>query len=153
MRKALVVFSVVLMNLVIAGCIKPDLRVTDVSVSTYNERPDGSGGITYSFTVENRDYGGNILIRPGPASMPIHVQAYTSPTETLDNATARPAGGTVIAPAGTVMAPGQSISGTFSSSADMNVSERPYLILMVDSLHRVDEYKENNNTKSVRFGP
>jgi hypothetical protein len=152
-RRRPVVFAAVLVTFVLMGCTKPDLRITDLSVDSYTVGQNGS--ISYSFTVENRDWGGNILVKPGSTALPVGVQAWTSKNGTLDNNSyARLAGGTSVGQTTNMrLEPGQSVSDSFSSSADINLSERPFFVLMVDHQDLRKEYNENNNIQSINFAP
>ena len=125
---------------------KPDLVVSALSVTAHT-----ATSITYAYTIKN--IGTAPANMDGPTSADadnLSVQAYLSADTIYGNAGDIPAGGTIVgtSPLG-FLNPGQTISGTFTSTATVNPSATPYLVLKVDQDNLVDESDETNNTASA----
>lgn len=133
--------------LIISACMKPDLIITSFTATATPSTPQNVK-IDFSYTVENRDYEGNLFVRPGQAVGPLHVMAWSS----VD-------GINIEGPMsqyfpflsdGETLEPGNTISSSGYTSTNIDfLSRHPYLILEVDALHEKNEWNEDNNTKST----
>lgn len=130
----------------LVGCTKPDLRIVEASARA--TAPDAAD---FAFTVENRDYAGNIFIRPGKVSGPVDVHAWSSTDGVTKH---RPVSWYFIFLFdGQQLNPGQTKSGTGRTTVDggIDLTAEPYLILVVDERDEKDEFKENNNSFAVEI--
>lgn len=158
----------------VGGC-KPDLVVGGSEVTFCGPDPQtGQARITYTFRIENRDYGGSLFRRPGSVSRPISVQAWTSRDGVLGGDDTD-LGATSFAvenfgPDGKLR-PGESFDGEVSSLFTYESAKRN-LVLVVDpptsqqlaaqagtdpvnlaqARGVIREYEETNNQNSTRIG-
>jgi hypothetical protein len=121
---------------------KPDLVVAALSVTSWTP-----SSITYSYTIRN--IGTSPANLDGPTSLNsdnVSVQAYLSPDTDYSHGTVA-AGGTILgnSPLG-FLDPGETFTGSFTSSASVDPSATQYLVLKVDAGNVVDESDETNNT-------
>ena len=131
---------------ILVGCTKPDLRI--IEASAVATAPDAAN---FAFTVENRDYTGNILLGPGKVSGPVDVHAWSS----ADGVTKlRPVSVYFIFLfAGQELQPGQTKSGSGNTTVGggIDLTAEPYLILVVDDRDEKNEYNESNNSLAVQI--
>lgn len=117
----------------------PDLVVTAVRVTAFT-----ATSINYTYTLTN--IGTATATNLSSAA----TQAYLSADTIFNNSGDIAAGGRVMSVASLV--PGQSVteSGTCGwTTATVNPSTRPYLVLMVDYWNAISESNETNNTKAA----
>ena len=128
-----------------------DLVVSQLEVTSFS-----SSQISYSYTLQN--VGSSPVNLDGPTSANydnVSVQAYVSTDPVFNNGDDLPAGGTVVglSPLGLLL-PGESISGTFTSSvAAVDPLVHPYLALKADWGQVVVESDEDNNTAAALILP
>jgi hypothetical protein len=134
------------------GFLGPDLVITDFYVDAVHITPTDSA-VTYCWTIRN--IGDASADLEGPSGIPednVSVQAYISHDTIFENLDDSPAGGTIVAnsPAPT-LAPGEEISGCFTSSVQAGIypCDWEYIVLMVDWGLSLDETNETNNFASA----
>jgi len=135
--------SLPLVLFVLAGC-GHDLAVRDVTANASS--PDV---IEFSYTLENLEVKSDSGFEStGPVRGPINVQVYTSADgESLDAPAA--AFFTPVLPT-EVLEPGDVVHAEGVASADIDLTERPYLILVVDPRNQRPDRDPLNNVYSVR---
>jgi subtilase family serine protease len=107
--------------------------------------------ISYSYTIKNVGTAPANLDGPTSADADnVSVQAFLSADTVFNNAGDIAAGGTILgtSPLGNLN-PGETLSGSFSSSAAVNPTATPYLVLKVDWGNVVAESDETNNTRAA----
>ncbi len=130
------------------------LPIPDLVVSSLSAKFIAPNRIQYSWTITNVGIGPANLEGPNPASSDnIKVQAFVSKDTVFGNAGDVPAGGTIVGTSPLPkLDPGQSRSGTFTATVDANLTQKPHLVLKVDSANAMVELKEDNNTAAVGVG-
>lgn len=119
----------------------PDLIVSDLRVIDHP-----TNDIAYEYTVQN------IGVVPTDASNVV-VQAFVSADTVFNNAGDIPAGSRILGSAVGSLEPGESVTGSFGASSTFDPLTHPYLTLQVDSLDRVAESDESNNTAATLIEP
>jgi hypothetical protein len=132
---------------------KPVL-IPDLVISSLSAKFIAPNKIQYSWTITNIGTGPANLEGPNPASTDnIKVQAFVSKDTVFGNAGDIPAGGTIVGTSPLPkLDPGTSKSGTFTATVDANLTQKPHLVLKVDSANAMVELKEDNNTAAVGIG-
>jgi hypothetical protein len=119
-----------------SGCTRSDFRITSLTVT----RNPNNNIVTYTYTIENRDWGGNALVRPGPFSGEVAMQAYWAPGGVPGPS---PAGGWVI-DFSDPLQPGQSHSA-FGTGTYSNALMPSHVVITIDPSDQIEEYSEDNN--------
>jgi hypothetical protein len=127
------------------GCYQPDLRMILVRASTVEPPP--YEGVEYEFEVENVNYPRSRYdYGPTSAVGPVIVQGYLSSDGVAHDG--GPAGGLEIVPAGSSLAVGESLSGSFRAGADLDPSH-PFVILSVATSSTQTDHDPSNNSQVV----
>lgn len=140
--------SVIAILATLAGCARPDLIIRDLQVQKPADSADPYD-VRYEFVVENRDYGGNVFIRPTAARGEIYAQSYLSSDGTAKDGA--PAGGLVVVPDGEFLSVGGQKSVTFGANVQLE-REHPFLLVTVASQSQT-EYTTANNSLSRLIDP
>ena len=128
---------------------KPDLIVTSLIVTSYSPT-----AIYYDYTIKNiGDAPADLYGQTQPDIHQVAVQGFLSQDTVFNNAGDIAAGGVVVTNPGGYLAPGESLSGSWScgwNSPTVDPSVRPYLTLKVDwdssGGDNLEEIDETNNT-------
>ena len=140
--------SAVVILMTLAGCARPDLIIRDLEVNKYADPADPLT-VLYRFVVENRDYSGNLFVRPTPARGEIYVQSFLSSDGVAKDGAA--AGGFVLVPQGESLPVGGRKNGSFGGIVTLK-RETPFLIATVGSRSQ-SEYNTANNSMSRLIDP
>lgn len=129
---------------------KPDLIVTDIKITTWD-----SMSIYYTYTIQNiGNWRVNLDGLTGKEEDNVKVQAFVSPDSAYEAGKETPAGGSILglSPLG-YLRQGESFNGNFYvNGLDMKKAvELPFFILYVDWANTVEEEKEENNVRIIRF--
>ena len=122
---------------------QPDLVVSHLYVDSWVLHTS----ISYSYEITNIGTAPANLDGPTDVNNDnVSVQAFLSSDSVFNNAGDLGAGGSIvgISPAGLLL-PGETKSGVFDASCDVDPAVNPYLLLKVDWGGSVDESNENNN--------
>lgn len=157
-------FAFGLLTLAVALCVssrataqvvppKPVL-IPDLVISSLSAKFIAPNKVQYSWTITNLGTGPANLEGPNPGSTDnLKVQAFVSKDTVFGNAGDVPAGGTIVGTSPLPkLDPGKSRSGTFTATVNANLTQKPHLVLKVDSLNAMVELKEDNNTAAVGIG-
>ena len=142
------VFSVIAILILTAGCARPDLVIRDLQVEKPAD-PAYPYDVRYEFVIENRDYGGNLFVRPTTARGRVYAQGYLSSDGVAKDGD--PAGGLLVLPEGELLPVGGQKSVGLGASVDLNRAH-PFLLVTVTSQSQT-EYTTANNASSRLIDP
>jgi len=130
------------------------LLLPDLVISSLSAKFIAPNKVQYSWTITNVGTGPANLEGPTPANTDnLKVQAFVSKDTIFGNAGDVPAGGTIVGTSPLPkLDPGKSRSGTFTATVQANLTQKPHLVLKVDSLNVMAELNENNNAAAVGIG-
>jgi len=143
------VLPYIVMLAALTGCARPDLVIRDLQVEKPSD-PSDPYDVRYSLAVKNRDYGGNVFVRPTAASGEIYMQAYLSSDGVAQDGAG--SGGGRVVPAGEWIPVGGQVNYALGASVELD-RLHPFLLVKVWSTSGQTEYSAGNNTASQLIDP